>query len=318
MSEETTGILPVGIYCLQNRKAMASFMNLTDGKDLVQAHTLQDDEEFGNQYWFIKMHEQGVYTLRNIRTGNYLEVDGGLSADSTLVYCRPVKDSSKVPDKQKWKMWTKEGRWRLQNVASENGNNGSGYLDLKDGSKKENATIQIWHKNSDDAQRWNILARSQTADEIKGLVKKSPIVKAATNALPDYVYMQMPQDVFQNIWAEATKQQPEPCKCCSEDTCPCSSKGSDKRTIFDRRDGVYDWDAIAVAYKNAVNNWARKNLKLDGYYVLCGLAFGDAGSGTSATVWMLSQDMKGVQYFNFGKMGVQDEPPKFSPFVAFF
>ncbi|KAG8882065.1 hypothetical protein FRB97_008735 [Tulasnella sp. 331] len=239
MSSESATILPIGIYCLQNLKANASFMNLTDGGELVQAHTIQQGEEFRNQYWFIKMtSEKGVYTLRNIGTGKYLEVDGG--------------------------------------------------------SNKENATIQSWYKNPDDAQRWRVIPRSQTADEIKDLIKTYPLVKAATNALPEYVWVGGP------ILTYAPRGRPG------------------ERTIFDMRDGVYDRDAIAFAYKNAVNNWARKHLQLDGYFVLCGLAFGSAHGDTSSAVWLLSQDLKGIQYFDFNGMGVQDRAPEFNVQVAFF
>ncbi|KAG8888088.1 hypothetical protein FRB98_008425 [Tulasnella sp. 332] len=274
MSSESATILPIGIYCLQNLKANASFMNLTDGGELVQAHTIQQGEEFRNQYWFIKMtSEKGVYTLRNIGTGRYLEVDGGSPQPGALVYCRPIKDESKVPTKQKWKMWAKEGRWR---------------------SNKENATIQSWYKNPDDAQRWRVIPRSQTADEIKDLIKTYPLVKAATNALPEYVWVGGP------ILTYAPRGRPG------------------ERTIFDMRDGVYDRDAIAFAYKNAVNNWARKHLQLDGYFVLCGLAFGSAHGDTSSAVWLLSQDLKGIQYFDFNGMGVQDRAPEFNVQVAFF
>ncbi|KAG8849982.1 hypothetical protein FRB96_000587 [Tulasnella sp. 330] len=256
MSSESATILPIGIYCLQNLKANASFMNLTDGGELVQAHTIQQGEEFRNQYWFIKMtSEKGVYTLRNIGTGRYLEVDGG--------------------------------------------------------SNKENATIQSWYKNPDDAQRWRVIPRSQTADEIKDLIKTYPLVKAATNALPEYVYLHMPREVFQNIWTYNSTP-PEPCGC-PKDACRPG-----ERTIFDMRDGVYDRDAIAFAYKNAVNNWARKHLQLDGYFVLCGLAFGSAHGDTSSAVWLLSQDLKGIQYFDFNGMGVQDRAPEFNVQVAFF
>lgn len=85
--------------------------NSTDGTK-CQGWALSDSELIYDQQWLISDTEvDGVYTLRNLRSGTYLDLSDGSSTNGTKVQGWTAASSAYVKDQQ-WAITADSGYYR--------------------------------------------------------------------------------------------------------------------------------------------------------------------------------------------------------------
>jgi len=236
--------------------------------DLVGTWWLEDDR-FQYQYWQITPVGDGVkdkYYIVNIGNGLYLALKDGSPEDATKVQCLNM-DTLFLTKIQWYITAAKNGHWKLQNVAASQDDSKAGYL------YKLSANVRGEHDDGTDNLLWDLHRKTRDAAEIKAITKGNANLKDAKNLCPNYYYLQIPHSVAKTIATEA--------------------KLADLLIV----PGRFDVDAKAIAFKHAVNVWARETLKAEGFYILVGVLAGKVRGGTFAINWYLNDTLDGIAYY---------------------
>ncbi len=109
-----------------------------------------------NQLWYIKSLGSGLYSVRALHSGRYINVAGSGKANGTNL--------------QQWNNGTPNGdeKWRIQDngdgtytfIAAVNGL----ALDLADGKAANGQNVQCWQSNGSGAQKWSLIPSSVRED----------------------------------------------------------------------------------------------------------------------------------------------------------
>jgi hypothetical protein len=246
-----------------------------------------------DQQWLISdvQGSVGVYTLRNLRGGTYLDLSNGSSTDGTKVQGWEAASSANVKNQQ----WTitaegSTGHYRLQNVA------GGTYLDLDSGNSANGTKVQGWSYVKDDKnQLWDLTRVSRTHDEVQAIVDANSFTGVEfASYRTDELYVVVPDSVRQDIY---------------------NGTGLSKTSW---RDQIFDCDDFAIVAKAAVAKWANGFLLADGITVLFGVMFGENISGKKHSYnWYLTQDLSSLVFFE-PQNGTEVTPTGYTGYFGLF
>ncbi|KAF5389604.1 hypothetical protein D9757_004236 [Collybiopsis confluens] len=249
-----------------------------------------------NQMWLIKPVPNAagdVYTVQNIKSGTFLDLHGGSSADKTPIVGWEGNNSNT----QKWIIKKDiSGAYRFQNVASNT------FMDLYNGGSANGTEITgwsgWWESTSDDSfhKRWSLKRASLTSAEVSLLVRNNPDITVDFKSYQlDGDYIILPEGVWQTIW-----------------------NGSG---LHDRpwRSEIFDCDDFAVVYKGAVATWGAGNVRADGIAILCGIMLGRAkvGVGAHAYNFNINTRFDAVRFFEPQTNAFQDHTD-YNAYLGFF
>ena len=155
-----SGTLKDGVYTIAsslNRNLVLDVAKASKNSGAnIQVWTAANSE---NQLWYIKSLGSGLYSVRALHSGRYINVAGSGKANGTNL--------------QQWNNGTPNGdeKWRITNngdgtytfIAAVNGL----ALDLADGKTANGQNAQCWQTNGSGAQRW-VLYRSNVQADFSG------------------------------------------------------------------------------------------------------------------------------------------------------
>ena len=152
-----TGEISDGVYTIasslnQNIVLDVAEVSKNSGAN-IQVWTAANSE---NQLWYIKSLGGGLYSVRALHSGRYINVAGSGKANGTNL--------------QQWNNGTPNGdeKWRIQDngdgtytfIAAVNGL----ALDLADGKAANGQNVQCWQSNGSGAQKWSLIPSSVQED----------------------------------------------------------------------------------------------------------------------------------------------------------
>ena len=152
-----TGEISDGVYTIasslnQNIVLDVAEVSKNSGAN-IQVWTAANSE---NQLWYIKSIGGGLYTVRALHSGRYINVAGSGTANGTNLH--------------QWNNGTPNGdeKWRITNngdgtytfIAAVNGL----ALDLADGKAANGQNVQCWTSNGTGAQKWALIPSSVQED----------------------------------------------------------------------------------------------------------------------------------------------------------
>ena len=152
-----TGEISDGVYTIasslnQNIVLDVAEVSKNSGAN-IQVWTAANSE---NQLWYIKSLGSGLYSVRALHSGRYINVAGSGKANGTNL--------------QQWNNGTPNGdeKWRITNngdgtytfIAAVNGL----ALDLADGKAANGQNVQCWQSNGSGAQKWSLIPSSVQED----------------------------------------------------------------------------------------------------------------------------------------------------------
>ena len=152
-----TGEIADGVYTIasslnQNIVLDVAEVSKNSGAN-IQVWTAANSE---NQLWYIKSLGSGLYSVRALHSGRYINVAGSGTANGTNLH--------------QWNNGTPNGdeKWRITNngdgtytfIAAVNGL----ALDLADGKAANGQNVQCWTSNGTGAQKWSLIPSSVKED----------------------------------------------------------------------------------------------------------------------------------------------------------
>ena len=152
-----TGKISDGVYTIasslnQNIVLDVAEVSKNSGAN-IQVWTAANSE---NQLWYIKSLGSGLYSVRALHSGRYINVAGSGKANGTNL--------------QQWNNGTPNGdeKWRITNngdgtytfIAAVNGL----ALDLANGKAANGQNVQCWQSNGSGAQKWSLIPSSVQED----------------------------------------------------------------------------------------------------------------------------------------------------------
>ncbi|KDQ29914.1 carbohydrate-binding module family 13 protein [Pleurotus ostreatus PC15] len=175
-----------------------------------------------------------TFTIRNLASGNYLDLTDGYQSDGTSIYCRAPTGGNN----QKWIIKRdvhqepqKELLWKIQNEASKT------FADLYGGGPHLTPI---------------------TSEQIRTVLQASPYIQKnfpsfnadGLRVSSSFSYLVLSSERLRAIWGDtdlgSTKSRPE----------------------------IFDIDDFATIFKAEVAKWGNKTFKADGFGILCGMMFG--------------------------------------------
>ena len=153
-----TGEISDGVYTIasslnQNIVLDVAEVSKNSGAN-IQVWTAANNSE--NQLWYIKSLGSGLYSVRALHSGRYINVAGSGKANGTNL--------------QQWNNDTPNGdeKWRITNngdgtytfIAAVNGL----ALDLANGKAANGQNVQCWQSNGSGAQKWSLIPSSVQED----------------------------------------------------------------------------------------------------------------------------------------------------------
>jgi len=270
--------LPFDVYVIQNKKS-GTFLDLDNGSSAngtkVQGwENLSTQQYAPNQQWLISQvgGTSGLYTLRNMSGGTFLDLTGGSSDNGTQIQCWEQNAGSPDAPNQQWNIFKAEatGFWRIQNVKAKT------FVDIDNGSATDGTKIQGWQSiSNDDNQMWSIKAVTVSGKKINSALKANSSIKKEFPSFlpPDTQYLILPSVVRASLWNDL-KLSP-----------------TSYRTV--------NGDAPAYTVKVAVSQWGNGRLLVDGFPYLFGIVLGKANNTDPwARNWYLKDDGSQVVFFN--------------------
>jgi hypothetical protein len=246
-----------GVYRIVNQ-ASTTCLDLTGGSKSggtkIQGYANADTtESFANQLWMIKrvpapeeVSQTPYYTIRNIGTGTYMDLDDASTKDGTQVasYERNVTE----PGNQEFFFLSKsdEEYYWIENRVSYT------LLEIDGGRKDNGAKVQGWAKRDPtkdkgyERQFWKLIRATRTGQEILDVVKKSFHIDALywSTGRP---WLVLPQIVYKDILGNYS--------------------GNTGRHA---RSNLYASEEAAHMAKAAVIKWAYEHFAVDEFCVLYG------------------------------------------------
>ncbi|PPQ74703.1 LOW QUALITY PROTEIN: hypothetical protein CVT25_007632 [Psilocybe cyanescens] len=281
------------VYTLVNRKSNGDtnvVLDIYQGRRAngtpshIWAET--DTQDIFNQQWLLKEVDgkPDVYTLRNLRTGTYLDLSNGSSANGTQVQGWSSAEGSAYASNQQWKITTDGTYYRLQNVS------GKTYLDLLGNATTNGTKVHGWAKANVETQDWLLRRVSRTGTEIRAILAKNPYIGkdfksylqdglydflSFTNSCLRYTYLLvvLPKTVRDSVY-----------------------NGTGLRTTTWRPD-IFDCDDFAFVSKGEVARWGNSFLGADGVAILWGVMFGTNGQSGHAYNWYLNKELDSIMFF---------------------
>ena len=152
-----SGTLEDGVYTIAsslNRNLVLDVAEASKNSGAnIQVWTAGNSE---NQLWYIKSLGSGLYSVRALHSGRYINVAGSGKANGTNL--------------QQWNNGTPNGdeKWRITNngdgtytfIAAVNGL----ALDLANGKAANGQNVQCWQSNGSGAQKWSLIPSSVQED----------------------------------------------------------------------------------------------------------------------------------------------------------
>ena len=152
-----SGTLKDGVYTIAsslNRNLVLDVAEVSKNSGAnIQVWTAANSE---NQLWYIKSLGSGLYSVRALHSGRYINVAGSGKANGTNL--------------QQWNNDTPNGdeKWRIQDngdgtytfIAAVNGL----ALDLANGKAANGQNVQCWQTNGSGAQKWSLIPSSVQED----------------------------------------------------------------------------------------------------------------------------------------------------------
>jgi hypothetical protein len=224
------------------------------------------------QQWLISKVVGGhdVYTLRNLRSGMYLDLNHGSSHDGTKIQGWNKARSADTQTHQQWKIIRVGEYYRLQNVAS------GTYMDLDCGDSTPGTKIQGWQYYNTVNQEWRLVRVSRTGHEINTIAEcNRHIGTHFKNYHADRVYIVLRKSVRDYIYQRT---------------------GLNK---IHQRPELFDCHDYAFVAKAEFAKWGRDNLRADGFAILFGIMFGTTVNGHKhACNWYLTDDLTAIAFFD--------------------
>ncbi|KAF4575264.1 hypothetical protein EYR40_004999 [Pleurotus pulmonarius] len=195
-------------------------------------------KDLPDHMWLIEPVEgsNDTFTVRNLASGNYLDLTDGSKTDGASVYCR----ASAGGNNQKWIIKRdehqeprKESLWKMQNEASKRWQ----------GSWTEAESIGR-------TRQWIFECISQTTSQIRTTLNASPYIQQNFPSFNgDELYLVLSSERLYAIW-----------------------EGTDLGSTQSRVE-IFDSDDFALVFKAEVAKWGNKTFKADGFGILCGMMF---------------------------------------------
>lgn len=274
---ETKGHLPNGLYILTNnlsRTALDLYEGNSNAGTRCVVHARNTDHSIDHQLWIIRHDESSnTYTIRNLRGGTYLDLQGGKSENGSQVTGNPRSLADGSRRNQEWRIVEQvPDQYTIQSSATNT------YLEIS-GGNISNGTSVTCSARADDAeyQLWTVEHVSRTTQEIKAILAswKPDLLKHLFQPHEDDAeYFVLPYELRKKIWTETKLQ---------------------SQTVRKR---VFDYDDFVIKAKDAIRSWARDRLRIDEYSILCGVVYGKARRGPKAYNWYLSNDMHDLIFFD--------------------
>ncbi|KAF4601318.1 hypothetical protein EYR38_005970 [Pleurotus pulmonarius] len=210
-------------------------MAINSDAKVIGYHSWKD---LPDHMWLIEPVEgsNDTFTVRNLASGNYLDLTDGSKTDGASVYCR----ASAGGNNQKWIIKRdehqeprKESLWKMQNEASKRWQ----------GSWTEAESIGR-------TRQWIFECISQTTSQIRTTLNASPYIQQNFPSFNgDELYLVLSSERLYAIW-----------------------EGTDLGSTQSRVE-IFDSDDFALVFKAEVAKWGNKTFKADGFGILCGMMF---------------------------------------------
>lgn len=132
---------------IQAKNIINTQLNINNKKEIKMMYQRLESPELGGRLYYIK----------NMLTGQYLDVQGGNASNGTNVWQYKYNGTKA----QQWYLnHNEDGTYTIfSQVGSENGYIYA--LDISNGSSDNCANVQIWYNNNTDAQRFNIVRTTE-------------------------------------------------------------------------------------------------------------------------------------------------------------
>jgi len=283
--------LATGIYRISNHFTPV-VVNLNDGNpDDKTPITAFHDNQGLNQAWFVRLKSGAdTYTIRNVAGGSYIELPGGSKENGTEIFAYHQDGGAD----QDWVIRkAPDGFYKIQNKAS------GTFLDLSNGGTADGTKItgSAGDWTSGGHQAWDFKSISLAAADVhKILQANSNIQQDFKNYLSESPYLVISQDHINEIW---------------------QSTGLANARV---RANILDYDYFALTFKKAVSDWGHKNVKADGFAILCGVLYGKNDKGeTHAYNWYtIEGDQNNIAFLDPQTGESRNDPWGFKPFFGFF
>ncbi|KAH9482059.1 hypothetical protein JR316_0004154 [Psilocybe cubensis] len=223
-----------------------------------------------NQQWIIQEvpGQPGTYTLRNLRSGTYLDLDNASKQNGAKIQGWANVVGTSYAKDQQWKFIANGPYFKIQNVGSQT------FIDIFEKNYTPGTKVHGWQPYPTESQDWVIHRVSRTADEIKAILYKNPhIPPTCQTYLQDGLYVMVPKGARDEIYA----------------------KSGLKTTKW--RNQIFDCDDFSFVTKAEVAKWGNSELKADGIAILWGVIFGSKGSIGHAYNFFLNDTMDAVVFF---------------------
>jgi len=218
------------------------------------------------------------YTLRNIRSGTYLQAGTKLADGTTELEMAARNTSPKFMKSQAWYITNDGGFARIKNVRT------GQVIELS--QTLDGTTARITLKDNDPTnqgtQTWAYERVSRSAADISSAMRDNAHMpnKGIEYQGTDATYLNLPPLVLEQVWR---------------------STGLGSGSLV-WRNQIFDCDDFAFAAKSAVSRWAAENLKCDGFTILFGITFGERTLNNKverhAYNWYLNwRNLKDVVFF---------------------
>ena len=152
-----TGEIADGVYTIASSLNQNVVLDVSkaskDAGANVQVWTAANSE---NQLWYIKSIGGGLYTVRALHSGRYMNVAGSGKTNGTNVH--QWRNDAPNGD-EKWRI-TNNGDGTYTFIAAVNGL----ALDLADGKVANGQNVQCWTSNGSGAQKWSLIPSSVKED----------------------------------------------------------------------------------------------------------------------------------------------------------
>ncbi len=152
-----TGEIADGVYTIASSLNQNVVLDVSkaskDAGANVQVWTAANSE---NQLWYIKSIGGGLYTVRALHSGRYMNVAGSGKTNGTNVH--QWRNDAPNGD-EKWRI-TNNGDGTYTFIAAVNGL----ALDLADGKAANGQNVQCWTSNGTGAQKWSLIPSSVKED----------------------------------------------------------------------------------------------------------------------------------------------------------
>ncbi|KAH9482062.1 hypothetical protein JR316_0004157 [Psilocybe cubensis] len=250
-----------------------------------------DQKEALNQRWLVKEVDghPGIYTLRNIRTGTYLDLNEGSSKNGTKVQGWASLAGTPHAQNSQWRIIASGNHFKIQNVASKT------YLDLAGKKHIPGTQVVGWQIDSTPTQDWVFRRVSRTGTEIKALLASN---KSVDNNVESYlkegIYIVLPKSVRDDILHR-------------------SGLGSSLKW----RKEIFDSDDFAFVSKSHVAKWGATELLGDGFAILWGVVFGGQKDSAHVYNFFLNDNLDGIVFCD-PKTGEQKDTIRHKGYLSLF